>query len=1256
MTDNYKQNSTRFLFDLQACQSENSAFRGVGFYSKDFFSSMNATSSPAEVYALLSSQLPFYAPIADLNPARILKLNALPAWKTPHDFMGGDADTLDSIAYTSLAQTVKPDVIHISHVFEGFVDRIPLPNPSQKAPGQIFSATLYDLIPMIFQDQYFVNTAFKQWYLSRCSWLRQADLLLAISHSSKKDAIDLLGIDPSRIVTVYGGIRKSFLPLTDPQSALLKLKNKYPLRKRMVLYTGGDDYRKNLKGVIEGFARIPKELRQETTLFLVCAITPQRKAEYLKIGENAGLALNDIFFTGSVSEEELVFFYGLCDVMIFPSHYEGLGLPILEAMACGAPVLAANNSSLCEIVQRADALFDSGSLDAIAASLVKVLTDDNFARDLRQYGLKRAKDFSWERTTSLAHEAFDEALKRSRFVGDQSALCGWLPRSKMAVLSPLPPSRSGIADYNAQLLPFLSRHFDIDLYVEGYEVKDDKLSSSFRIFDVKDFERVAKSYEIILYDVGNSEFHAHMIPLMERFPGVVVLHDAYLSGLMGYLDFNLGASGSYIKEMLKAHGPRARQFFTPMHTFSVSESMINLPCTKKVLDHAIGIISHSPFNLELARNNYPEGWLAPYHIIPQIVQFRKKQTDEQLLQLRTKLGFKVDDFIIASFGHINWTKWSDRLLEAFVQSNLSNNKIVNLVFVGELAQDEFGINLKQCIEDAKLEDRIRITGYLTESDYEEYLQISNLAVQLRTKSRGGSPKGVLDCLAFGVPVIVNDAASYVDYPNDVVIKLSPEPSTSEIANTLSHLIVESKQLKDVSAKGLAYVQKHHNPILCAALYAVAIHEFIEKHKRTNTNYWVQAFAPYLSSCTHYYTAVDNAAVWLENLPAFRSKRPRLFIDVSHISAFDHKTGIQRVVKGITRGLYCMNRSGWEPIAVNLVGDKLCVAYDWLNKEGLFISSEIETSLTQSCEFESGDILLMLDSSWERYSEFHPIFAKARLAGVPIITAVYDILPLTLPAGNFVPGGKEFFENWFHNAVSSSDALICISKAVADDVISYVHQHNLNRQGLRVGYWHLGSNFMRKELSCDNPSQVPTPYFLMVGTIEPRKSHELALQAMQILWSKGIDIKLCIAGKKGWLVDDLIEKIRSHPSYNKNLFLYEQPTDEEIAHLYLNATALLFLSKGEGFGLPLIEAAHYGVPIICSDLPVFREVATDNATYVNIKDPLQLADQLALWLNEGGANNKTDSSKIKYLTWEESAGALLNVVVDQHWYWSHQHEL
>jgi glycosyltransferase involved in cell wall biosynthesis len=822
--------SQRFLFDVQACQTAGSAHRGVGRYSSALAESVALLGERIDVRLLVHGGLSMPEAYFARQRHRFASIPDMPAWDTPAGYLGGEREALDSVAYQTLANGFNADLLHVSHVFEGWSERVALPDFSLKAPGQVYSATLYDLIPLRFPEFYFQNAQFKRWYLSRLEWMRRADHLLAISDASRNDAINLLGISPDRITTIHGGISPQFQLGSHEKdhSFLDKLRKCYGITGRFVLYTGGDDYRKNIEGALRGFAQLAGETRRGLQFVVVCAMDDGRKDMYRAIGRQAGLTASEMVFTGYVPEADLVGLYQHCALFVFPSLYEGLGLPVLEAMRCGSAVIGSNTSSIAELIALPDATFDPADPVDIGRCMHRVLTDMQFGAALRKHGAERAKSFSWQRSARLAVDALTACSDKLNRAGAKVALSGWLPRRRLAMFTPLPPCRSGIADYNAQFLPFLAKHYDIDLYVDGYVVADEAIAATYRVFDAKDFPPVAHAYDVFLYEFGNSEFHEHMLSLAQRYPGVVGLHDAYLSGLMGYLDFHKGEAGRFSSEMLTAHGPIARHFFAPVQACKDANTacIVNLPCIKSVLDSAIGVISHSPFNLHIASKFHPEGWWAPYRSISQMVVRPEVLTSAKRNVIRHELGFAETDIVVTTFGHVAWTKWGDRLVAALgATARLRDNAAVHLVFAGELASDPFGHQLKKSIKRLNLGKRIRITGYLSAQDYERYLRATDIAIQLRTKSRGGSPKGVLDCLAYGVPVIVNNDASYRDYPDDAVIKLSPDPAAEEVAVALTDLALDAARRAAASCAGLAYVAEVHDPELAAAKYAAVIEEF-----------------------------------------------------------------------------------------------------------------------------------------------------------------------------------------------------------------------------------------------------------------------------------------------------------------------------------------------------------------------------------------------------------------------------------------------
>lgn len=367
--------------------------------------------------------------------------------------------------------------------------------------------------------------------------------------------------------------------------------------------------------------------------------------------------------------------------------------------------------------------------------------------------------------------------------------------------------------------------------------------------------------------------------------------------------------------------------------------------------------------------------------------------------------------------------------------------------------------------------------------------------------------------------------------------------------------------------------------------------------------------------------------------------PRLLVDVSYINTVDHGTGVQRVVRRITETLISTG-NGRRFDSVELVAARQP------QRTELCHVGKIGAEPGAPVQFRTGDTLLMLDAAWEAYPCLAPQLETLRRYGGRIVTVVYDLVPLRFP--NVVANGlPPLFECWFRTAVALSDTLVCISKAVADDVASYIEGFNLPHiDGLRIAWWHLGSDL--PVLVDESPSEDvarmvsgETATFLMVGTVEPRKRHFVALDAMELIWARGHDVRLLILGREGWNVSELARRLREHPEVGKRLLWQTVVSDADINHAYKQATALLFPSESEGYGLPIVEAAMHGLGTIASDILPSREVGGNGVIYVPVDDAPALADAIVRVLN----GDVPDPSTVIVLSWQQSAQQLLEVLDD-----------
>jgi glycosyltransferase involved in cell wall biosynthesis len=224
--------------------------------------------------------------------------------------------------------------------------------------------------------------------------VRRATALVTVSNSTRRDLLRLHGVQPDRVSVVHEAASPAFRPLRD-RAALDALRARYRLPDRFLLYVGTIEPRKNLRRLMEAFAQaraagIPHDL--------VCVGPYGWSSRDLSSHvERLGIS-SAVHFTGYVPFEDLPGLYNLGEFFVFPSLYEGFGLPVVEAMACGTPVITANSSSLSEIAADAAETVDPSSVDALAQAIRKLAEDPAWRAELSQRGLARAKTFSWTQT------------------------------------------------------------------------------------------------------------------------------------------------------------------------------------------------------------------------------------------------------------------------------------------------------------------------------------------------------------------------------------------------------------------------------------------------------------------------------------------------------------------------------------------------------------------------------------------------------------------------------------------------------------------------------------------------------------------------------------------------------------------------------------------------------------------------------------------------------------------------------------------
>lgn len=1250
----------RIVIDMQGAQTE-SRFRGIGRYTMAFAQAVVRNRGDHEILLALSGLFP-----ETINPIRnafegLLPQDNIRVWDAlgpvKEEQTGNDArrEAAELVREAFLA-SLHPDVIHVTSLFEGYVDDA-VTSIGRFDTQTPVSVTLYDLIPLLNPDHYLKpNPRYRDYYRCKVEYLERAALHLAISEFSRREGMDALGTPDSKSVAISTALDSHFQRQDISNESASELSARFGISRPFVLYTGGADERKNLPRLIKAYAELPVKLREAHQLLFAGKMPEGDIARLRGIARSAGLMSDELLFTGYVSDDELVRLYNLCHLYIFPSWHEGFGLPALEAMACGAPVIGANTASLPEVIELEEALFDPLEVQAITEKLMQALGDEAFRNRLRKHGLQQSKKFSWDETAKRAIAAWETIPLSIRTGGYCPPSKGRKPR--LAFVSPLPPERTGIADYSAELLPALSAHYDIDLVVAQDRVEDPRVNQLGEIRDANWLCANAQNVDRVLYQVGNSPFHQHMLHLMREVPGIAVLHDFYLSDLLTWLELERGVGPVWTKALYESHGYAAVQ----ARYQDLEAAKRIYPANAQVLQYARGIIVHSEYSREMARQHYGSDFARLWRVIPHL---RSPCQVYDGVEGRSLLGFEKEDFLVCSFGFLDSTKLNHRTLHSWLQSKLAHDEHCHLVFVGENHGGDYGAELLKTIRASGFKERIHITGYASPDVFKKYLAAADIAVQLRAQSRGETSGTVLDCMNHSLPVIVNRNGSLSELDPATAWMLPDEFEDSELINALEKLWQSPELRSQLGKRAREDILVHHAPDACAQQYVEAIEAFYD-HKANSLPALIEALSAKPGSELSKAETVQLASALGRNHPLPRLKK-RLYLDITATCDNDLKTGIERVARALTLALLQSPPESFriEPVYLSCENGRWLYRHARRYTLGL-LSCPLGGFDDEVIELENGDVLLGLDLSGDRVVQAQEsgLFEDLRRRGGVVYFMVHDLLPVRMPEV-FPPGADHAHEKWLL-AISKFDGAVCVSKAVASDLHQWLQgagaKYNKSKS-FKIAVSHHGADIDSSAPTLGEstageeiPKAIGTrPTFLMVGTIEPRKGYLQVLDAFDQLWREGVDVNLVIVGREGWksLPDEMrrdipetARRLRTHPELNNRLFWLEGISDGSLDKIYAASTCLIAASYGEGFGLPLIEGAQHRLPIIARDIPVFREVAGEHAYYFGSEDPQELSVSLKHWLELSKKGEHPISATMPWLTWKESAANLKRVLISE----------
>lgn len=346
-------------------------------------SAMNLVRSCIEAAAITQPQVEF---IIFTGPQTCLNDLQGNNWAIDSRFRGVESSLLRLLFY--IPKGLKAQHIEVFHGFDH------LGVPLFTKVGR-YVATIHDMIPLLRpqwvtrKHRLVVSAAYQRLG-------RQADVIITPSEATKADVVRHLRINPERIEVIPWGCEQRFQPMTD-QDRFAAVQQKYHLPARYLLFVGTLEPRKNLTTLLHAFAMLRTERPGDELKLVVAGRLGWLYTDIATTVHSLALA-DEVIFTGFVDDEDLPHLYCGAQLFVFPSLYEGFGLPILEAMASGVPVVTSNTASMPEVAGDAAMLVDPHDPLALAEAMARVLAEDPLRQALTRKGLVRARCFTWERT------------------------------------------------------------------------------------------------------------------------------------------------------------------------------------------------------------------------------------------------------------------------------------------------------------------------------------------------------------------------------------------------------------------------------------------------------------------------------------------------------------------------------------------------------------------------------------------------------------------------------------------------------------------------------------------------------------------------------------------------------------------------------------------------------------------------------------------------------------------------------------------
>lgn len=900
----------------------------------------------------------------------------------------------------------------------------------------------------------------------------------------------------------------------------------------------------------------------------------------------------------SLTDSEMLSLYMSADTVVLPSRGEGFNLPAAEAQALGIPLIVTGYGAHTDFATLTTASLIPFSLKPSISHVQSFGSCwaepdvKSLARLMKSVQLQVAQKCPVQARKLIATQSYirdtytwqqcASAIRRvvNRFKHNKTEIQNY----HLAVVSSW-NCRCGIAEYTRQMLLNFKDEWFIDIYC------DDRTSSI-------DGSKYYVSWSVtrpesVLELLEERTFYDYDVLILQHQPSLFQLSPALCQSLG-----RLVAQGVVVILELHATKPLLRDY---------------ADCLEKLapLHQLSRLVVH---NVEDLNNMLQLGFATNVVLMPHGAIY-KPDVEPSTVSESVRKTLNVD-FLIGTFGFALPHKGVDQIIRALPGLDLALGRRVGLLALTSALDDrslQTILDWKAVADEVGVADRIHwILDYRSIDECLDLLAACNVIVYPYRDTLESASGAVTVGLSSLRPVVVSHGEIFSD-----LVGCTYKMSGAEAGD-----------------------------IVCAISKLENTPGLIEE-LRISQKHWLE-----IRSWEHLSSRYSSMSLGLlkdikqskdaGNLDV-KPSRNQLFVDVSAFYQHGGQSGIQRVVRSI---LNALDKLPPADFVIRPIYSFDGTSYRYTAK---FTPANSEMVVWDECVvcYKSGDVFLGLDLTAHLFPNVEVVLSKMKASGVKISYVLYDVLPLSHPEW-FPPGLPSMFQNWLGGLARYADQILAISDFSAECARQWLSKEYPG-SSVKLGSFKLGSDFDRNILTTGFPelfdqtlSNIKSKKTcIAVGTVEVRKGYDDLLDAFEMLWAKGVDVNLLIIGRQGWHSDALIERLSSHILLGRNLSWIQDASDECLERCYAESSLLVAASYDEGFGLPLIEAAHRGLLVVARDIPVFREVAGKSAIFFS--GPCsELASKVEYALS---FNNSKNYQMPGCVNWEDSKNSLLAAMFD-----------